>query len=238
MSTLHSLHKHRARPSVWFGLSWAELSWDRARLYWIRLDWIGRADQRREYVASHQPIDSTTPSGLIILYYGEPGRAIPQASANSRAPSSRPSQALDEGNGPPTPLPLPFVRYVHPPAVAPPMLPTRRQQHSLIGPPDCHSCILSGCIRCPLQGNWSPRMPYGAVSILLSGSLGACPFPGPLRPHVCMCVCALRSAAPFPKLSPTQLSSGQPAYRFVAVLRDESTTELRRTSTRKPPGLP
>lgn len=45
---------------------------------------------------------------------------------------------------------------------------------------------------------------------------------------VCVCVCA---HSDLQQPSPHKLSSVRPAYRFVAVLRDESTTELHRTTT-------
>lgn len=68
-----------------------------------------------------------------------------------------------------------------------------------------------------------------------------CPFPDSIIAHSVHCMYGLlRSAAPSTplQLSPTQLSSAQPAYRSLAVLRDESTTELRRTSARTRTALP
>lgn len=170
-------------------------------------------------MARHQPIDSTTLPGLVILVSLDcnaprsqnlggqslevvPIREHPAARLPARPPAH--PKPLEKGNSGTARLPRPSLcpLLIHPPSRREPTnAPTRRQHHSPIGPPDCHSCIFSGCIRCPLQGNWSPRMQCGTVMIVL-----ACvhaPFLTLIAHSVCTQIC---SALPQAQPDPAQLS--------------------------------
>ena len=136
--------------------------------------WIGRADQKRR--RGTLPTDGhyhtlgldhalpptevggrllCTPIPLPGTWEGSPLRLcrFEAASSQPAIPSPRGRQRRDG----PRPSLFPSCRYAHPSSRGPTTAPTRRQQQLLIGPPICHSCIFSGCIRCPLQGNWSPK---------------------------------------------------------------------------------
>lgn len=193
-------------------------------------------------MARHQPIDSTTPSGLVMLDFLDcnaprsqnPGRATPWGCADSTRRSksasqpASPSQALrgrQLRDGPPaTPLPSPFFSYAHPPAVSPPTLPPAVSTTPPLALPTAT----------PAYSPDAFAVPCRAIGPL---EYGTGPFPDPDRPF--RLLSQICSTLPPAQPDAAQLSpASQPAYRFVAVRCDQSTTEPPRTSTRTRTALP